>query len=76
MENNIENTRVEAKVYTNQTSIFIVIVFKCQKPRPFNVSFVLTGDVYKFPRDHATVKFHKPRFSTESLPIILHEIQQ
>ena len=76
MENNIENTRVEAKVYVKQTSICIAFFIKMQKPPPFNVSFVLSGDVYKFPRDHATVKFHKPRFSAESLPIILHEIQQ
>ena len=41
-----------------------------------HVSFVLSGDVYKFLRDHATIKFHKPRFYMESLPIILHEIEQ
>ena len=57
-----------------QFLLFTVLKFK--KSRPFSVSFVLSGDVYEFPRDHATVKFHKPRFSTESLPIILHEIQQ
>ena len=63
MENNIENTPGGYLLFT---------VLKCQKPRPF-CSF---GDVYKFPRDHATGKFHKPRFSTESLLIILHEIQK
>ena len=31
MENNIENIRVEAKVYTNQTSIFIVDYLKMPK---------------------------------------------
>ena len=64
MENNIENAPGGYLLFT---------ILKCQKPRPFNVSFVLSA---MFPRDHATVKFHKPRFSTESLLIILHEIQQ
>ena len=31
MENNIENIWVKAKVYTNQTSIFIVNCIKMQK---------------------------------------------
>ena len=35
MENNIENTRVEAKVYTNQTSIFIVYFIKMPKTLAF-----------------------------------------
>ena len=43
MESNIENTRVEAKVYTNQTSIFIAYCIKMQKPPPFNASFVLSA---------------------------------
>ena len=33
MENNIENIRVETKVYTNQTSIFIVDRIKIPKPQ-------------------------------------------
>ena len=31
MENNIENIRMEAKVYTNQTSIFIADYMKMPK---------------------------------------------
>ena len=75
MENNIENNTQQRSTQT-KLQFLLFTVLKCQKPRPFNVSFVFSGNVYKFPRDHATVKFHKPRFSTESLPIILHEIQR
>ena len=39
-----------------------------------SVFFFLGMLTNKFTRDHATVKFHQPRFSTDSLPIILHEI--
>ena len=35
MENNIENTRVEAKVYTNQASSFIVYCIKIPKTSAF-----------------------------------------
>ena len=55
MENNIENIRVEAKVYTNQTSNFIV-----DRTVKMPKTFYLSGDVYKFTRDHATLNFHKP----------------
>ena len=42
MENNIENIRVEAKVYTNQTSIFIVDRMKMPK----NLSLLLSWSVF------------------------------
>ena len=35
MENNIKKTRVEAKVYTNQISIFIVYCIKMPKTSAF-----------------------------------------
>ena len=56
MESNIENIRMEANVYENQTSVFIVNCVKMPKPH----WVYLCGDVYKFTRDH--VRYAKIRF--------------
>ena len=59
----MKNIRVEAKVYTNRTSIFIVDRMKRPKTPAYQCHdqfFYLCGDVYKFTRDHATLNFHKP----------------
>ena len=71
MEDNIENIRVGAKVYTNQTSIFIVDVWKCQNRQLIIVmiSFFLSLrwclQVYSWPR-YAKFLQTKPGFYVTS----------
>ena len=64
MENNIENIRGEAKVYTNQTSIFIVDYMKMPKTSVINASFLSLRrclQVYSWPR-YAKISQTEPGF--------------